>query len=100
MTPDFEDLLSQFNAEGAKYLIVGAYAVGIHAQPRATKDLDIFLGSDSANGEAVWRALAKFGAPIGNIPPHEMAEPNTFLTWGNPSFRVDILTHNFGRYVR
>ena len=52
MTPDFEDLLSHLNAEGAKYLIVGGYAVGIHAQPRATKDLDIFIGSDSANGEA------------------------------------------------
>ena len=61
MTPDFEDLLTHLNAEGARYLIVGAYAVGIYAQPRATKDLDIFIGSDTANGEAVWRALAKFG---------------------------------------
>jgi hypothetical protein len=96
VTPDFEDLLSHLNAEGAKYLIVGAYAVGVHAQPRATKDLDIFIGSDSANGEAVWRALAKFGAPIGDIPPHEMAEPYTFFTWGNPPFRVDILTRISG----
>jgi hypothetical protein len=96
VTPDFEDLLSHLNAEGAKYLIVGAYAVGVHAQPRATKDLDIFIGSDSANGEAVWRALAKFGAPIRDILPHEMAEPCTFFTWGNPPFHVDILTRITG----
>jgi hypothetical protein len=96
VTPDFEDLLAHLNAEGARYLIVGAYAVGIYAQPRATKDLDIFIGSDTANGEVVWRALAKFGAPVAEIPPNELAEPDTFFTWGNPPFRVDILTHISG----
>jgi len=92
VTPDFEDLLRHLNAEGARYLIVGAYAVGIYAQPRATKDLDIFIGSDIANGELVWRALAKFGAPVAGIAPRELAEPDTFFTWGNPPFRIDILT--------
>jgi len=53
VTPDFEDLLACLNAEGARYVIVGGYAVGVYAQPRATKDLDIFIGSDAANGEAV-----------------------------------------------
>jgi hypothetical protein len=96
VTPDFEDLLKHLNVEGARYLIVGAYAVGIYAQPRATKDLDIFIGSDIANGEVVWRALAKFGAPVAGIPPHELAEPYTFFTWGNPPFRVDILTRISG----
>jgi len=89
---DFEDLLAHLNAEGVKYLIIGAYAVAVHAQPRGTKDLDIFIGTDRANGEAVWRALAKLGAPGADIPPHEMAEPGTFFTWGVPPFRVDIIT--------
>jgi hypothetical protein len=31
MTPDFEDLLTHLNAEGARYLIVGGYAVGVYA---------------------------------------------------------------------
>ena len=42
-TKDFKELLSAFNAHQVKYLIVGGYAVAIHAQPRATKDLDIFV---------------------------------------------------------
>ena len=96
MTPDFEDLLTHLNAEGARYLVVGGYAVGIYAQPRATKDLDIFIGPDVANGEVVWRALAKFGAPVAGISAIELAEPYTFFTWGNPPFRVDILTHISG----
>jgi hypothetical protein len=54
------------------------------------------LATDIANGAAVWHALAKFGAPVGDVSPDEMAEPGTFFTssfftWGNPPFRVDII---------
>lgn len=41
--PDFNALLSAFNEHRVRYLIVGGYAVAVHAQPRATKDLDIFI---------------------------------------------------------
>ena len=41
MNPDFRDILSALSAEGAEFLIVGAYALAAHGMPRATKDLDI-----------------------------------------------------------
>jgi hypothetical protein len=37
MHSDFKELLSILNAHRVKYLVVGAYAVSIYAQPRATK---------------------------------------------------------------
>ncbi len=43
MHQDFKELLSAFNAGQVRYLIVGGYAVSFHAQPRATKDLDILI---------------------------------------------------------
>ena len=46
MFPEFKELLCIFNAHNVKYLIVGGYAVGFHAQPRATKDLDILVKPD------------------------------------------------------
>jgi predicted nucleotidyltransferase len=49
MFDDFKELLSIFNDQKVKYLIVGGYAVSFHAQPRATKDIDLY-GSNS--GEA------------------------------------------------
>ncbi len=49
MYPDFKDLLSSFNAHNVKYLIVGGHAVSLHAQPRATEDLDVFIKADTAN---------------------------------------------------
>jgi hypothetical protein len=63
MHQDFKELLFAFNAEQVRYLIVGGYAVSFHAQPRATKDLDILIGADAENSRAVYAALAKFGAP-------------------------------------
>src|SRR6266581_49293 len=37
------DLLSAFRACRVRYLIIGGWAVSIHAQPRATKDMSQFL---------------------------------------------------------
>ncbi len=39
--PDFKDLFQCLNDAGAKYLVVGAYAVIFHTEPRYTKDLDV-----------------------------------------------------------
>jgi hypothetical protein len=61
MYPDFKELLSALNACKVKYLVVGAYAVSVHAQPRATKDLDIWVKADTGNAEALYKALMKFG---------------------------------------
>ena len=54
MHQDFKELLSAFNAGQVRYLIVGGYAVSYHAQPRATKDLDILIG---AQGREDWLNL-------------------------------------------
>ena len=64
MFDDFKELLSAFNAHNVKYLIVGGYAVSFHAQPRATKDLDILVRRDADNAAAVCAALAQFGARL------------------------------------
>jgi hypothetical protein len=50
MYPDFKEPLSVFNAHRVKYLVVGGYAVSFHSQPRATKDLDLFIKADPDNG--------------------------------------------------
>jgi hypothetical protein len=41
MAEDLKELLHAFNDHAVKYLIVGGYAFGVHAEPRAPKDLDI-----------------------------------------------------------
>lgn len=64
MYRDFKDLLSSFRAHGVKHLVVGGYAVSLHARPRATRDLDVLIQADPRNVAAVYQALADFGAPL------------------------------------
>src|ERR1700761_8809415 len=91
MHPDFKELLSALNAESVRYLIIGAYAVSLHAQPRATKDLDIFIKADPTNAAAVFRALAKFGAPLEGLTEKDFSERGSFFRMGVPPVMVDIL---------
>ena len=91
MYPDFKELLCAFNAHNVRYLIVGGYAVSIHAQPRATKDLDILIDPSKENSEAVFAALVKFGAPIAGLAPKDFTEPENFFRMGTPPAMVDIL---------
>ena len=91
MHHDFKELLSAFNAAGVRYLIVGGYAVSLHAQPRATKDLDILIATDAENGEAAYTALAKFGAPVEGLSAKDFTEPDNFFRMGTPPVMVDIM---------
>ncbi|HEX4134205.1 MAG TPA: DUF6036 family nucleotidyltransferase [Bryobacteraceae bacterium] len=80
-----------FHAHGVKYLIVGGYAVIFHAQPRFTKDIDLFIKADLANAQAIWAALAEFGAPLEGILPEEFADRSSFFRFGRDPRCVDIL---------
>ncbi|HEX3103147.1 MAG TPA: DUF6036 family nucleotidyltransferase [Terriglobales bacterium] len=90
MPDDLRELLRAFNDHGVKYLIVGGYAFGVHAEPRATKDLDIFIRSDEENSKAVFRALAQYGAPLGDLTVANFMDGSTFQI-GQPPARIDIL---------
>jgi hypothetical protein len=64
---DLRDLLRALNAARARYLVVGGYAVMVHAEPRFTKDLDIWIEATPADAERVIAALTAFGAPLGEL---------------------------------
>jgi hypothetical protein len=44
--PDFKDLLAEFARSKVSFALLGGYAVGYHAKPRATKDLDLLKSPD------------------------------------------------------
>jgi hypothetical protein len=92
MYPDFKELLSILNEHRVKYLVVGAYAVAIHAQPRATNDLDILVKADAVNGRAVFAALAEFGAALEGLTAADFSEPGPFFRMGRAPVGVDVLT--------
>ena len=88
---DFSDLLRIFNANRVKYLVIGGYAVVQYAEPRYTKDLDMWIRTDNANAEAVYKSLREFGAPLEGLTARDFAEEGYFFRIGIPPIRVDII---------
>ena len=60
VSPDLEEFIAELNAHGVRYLIVGAHALALHARPRATKDLDLFLDRSRENVQRLLAAIRNF----------------------------------------
>ena len=89
---DFAELLRLFNKHGVHYCIVGAFAVAVHAIPRYTKDLDLFVEPSLENGGRICRALRDFGFGSLAIKPEDFAKKDRFIQLGYEPLRVDLLT--------
>jgi hypothetical protein len=89
--PDFRDLLAEFVRCEVRFAVLGGYAVGHHAKPRATKDLDLLVSSIGDNLDRVSRALHAFGAPQGVVQAVRSLKPTEVAYLGVPPVRVDIL---------
>lgn len=92
MSPDFLDLLRAFSDADARFLIVGAYAVGVHGWPRATKDLDVWVEASDQNAPQVMRGLVAFGAPLMGLTEADLQKPGIGLQIGVEPGRIDVLT--------
>jgi predicted nucleotidyltransferase len=92
MWNDQKDILRVFNAHGVEYLIVGGHAVSQHAEPRATKDLDVFIRNDATNTERVFQAHVEFGAPLAGLTVNDFrSHPEMTFQIGMDPIRVDLL---------
>ncbi len=89
---DCADLLREFNAVAARYLVVGANAVGYHGRPRATADFDIWVDRTRANAERVYRALGTFGAPLHDLTVEDLTSDDLMFQMGVAPYRIDIIT--------
>jgi len=92
LTSDFSDLLRALNDAGARYLVVGAHALAYHCRPRATADLDVWVDSTRENAPRVYRALAKFGAPLERLTINDLLSEDLIFQIGLAPLRIDIIT--------
>ena len=89
---DYAEMLRALNDTEARYLVVGAYAVAHHAEPRFTKDLDLWIDSTPANATRVLAALRAFGAPTADLDERDLQTPELVYQIGVAPVRIDILT--------
>ena len=89
---DFEEFFESLNNNGVQYLVVGGYAYAIYAEPRYTKDLDIWVLPETQNGSLIIAALHDFGFSELELTAEDFHEPDRMIQIGHPPLRIDILT--------
>ena len=92
LNPDYLDMLSAFEEEDVKYLLVGAYALAVHGHARATGDIDLWVETSEDNAARVMAALRRFGAPLRQIAERDFETPGIVFQIGVAPRRIDILT--------
>ena len=70
---------------------MGAYAVIYYAEPRYTKDLDVWIEATVENAKRVWKALTAFGAPLENVTVEDFCDPELIYQIGAAPNRIDIM---------
>ena len=92
LNEDYKEMLQNLLDQKVEFLVVGAYALAAHGFPRATGDMDIWIKPDEKNSKKVYKALARFGAPINEIREDEFSQPGLIFQIGVVPRRIDIIT--------
>ncbi len=92
LNEDYKEMLQLLLEEQVDFMIVGAYALGTHGYPRATGDIDIWVKPNSINSKKIYKALARFGAPLGQIQTDEFSTEGIIFQIGVIPRRIDIIT--------
>jgi len=75
-----------------RFLVVGAYAMGVHGYPRATGDFDIWVEATSENSKKIYRSLKEFGSSLSEVSENTFCEEGIIFQIGIAPRRIDIIT--------
>ena len=89
---DFRDFLKLLNSHEVEYLLIGGYAIGYHGYPRATADMDVWVGMDNKNAEKIVSVLREFGFDLPEIRKEIFLQQNKIFRMGHAPLRIELLT--------
>ena len=92
LNEDYKDILRALSGNKARFLVIGAYAMGAYGYVRATGDFDIWVEPSPENSRKIYKALKIFGAPLRQITTETFAEEDIVFQIGVVPRRIDIVT--------
>jgi len=78
---DFRDFLKLLNEKSVKYLIVGGFAYSYYAEPRYTKDIDIFVEMTKENAEKIISAITEFWGEKSELTVDDLLEKDKIIQY-------------------
>jgi hypothetical protein len=91
LTQDYQDIIELFNQNGVRYLIAGAYSMGVFGYARSTYDIDIWISKDDENIDKILISLEEFGVPFA-LDKKDLQKKDNVIQIGIIPNRIDILT--------
>lgn len=91
LTQDYQDIIELFNQNHVRYLIAGAYSMGVFGYARSTYDIDIWIAKDDENIDKVLISLEEFGVPFA-LDKKDLQKKDNVIQIGIVPNRIDILT--------
>ena len=91
LSPDFVDFIACLDEQKVSFVLVGAYALGVHGVIRATGDLDVLYRPSRANVKRLRAAMQEFGAPTEIIDEEALLTEDIVTQFGQPPYRIDLL---------
>ncbi len=91
LSPDFVDFIACLDEQQVGFVLVGAYALGVHGVVRATGDLDVLYRRSRANVQRLLAAMQEFGAPAEIIDEEALLTQDIVTQFGQPPYRIDLL---------
>ena len=88
---DWKEFLELLNSHGAEYVIVGAFALAFHSEPRFTGDLDLLLRRTPDNARRVVDVLGAFGFATLGITLDDLLTEGRVIQLGVRPNRIDLL---------
>jgi hypothetical protein len=93
LNEDYKEILQSLLNNKAKFLVVGAYAMGAYGYPRATGDFDIWVEASAENSKNIYKSISEFGASLSDITEETFTEKGIIFQIGVAPRRIDIITH-------
>jgi hypothetical protein len=92
LNDDWREFLSLMISKRVKFLVLGGHAVSVHAHPRVTEDLDVFVEASALNAKRLRSVLVDFGFGESAPTVEALATAGKVFMVGFPPWRIDILT--------
>lgn len=89
---EWSEFIGLLSSHRVRFLVVGAHALAVIGQVRATKDLDLLVEPTPANARRVCAALAEFGFRTLAEEAEAFATPDRMATLGREPLRIDLMT--------
>jgi hypothetical protein len=80
-----------FNLLGVEYVVVGAFALAFHSEPRFTGDIDLLIRRTPDNANRVVDALKAFGFASLGITSDDLLSEGNVIQLGIQPNRIDLL---------